>query len=151
VLFKFTYQGDFTLDGQVNQTDFAIVASNFNTAQVWTGGDSNYDGLATIGDYSQLAKNWMAGTGGNNLRPGPDRLPPLAELYLLMLDHPAIYWESRLWPEFWNRYFAQFENMNLGPVPAVPAYLTARGIPEAGAGAVLILATVAAAARRRRA
>ena len=34
VLFKFTYQGDFTLDGRTNIADFSILAANFNTPQL---------------------------------------------------------------------------------------------------------------------
>ena len=149
VLFKFTYQGDFSLDGQVDNADFAILGSNFGTARMWTGGDSNYDGLADIGDFGQMAANWSAGTGGNNLRPGPDRLPPLGELYLLMLGHPAIYWEAKFRPDIWWR-FEPFEEMNLGAPPAVPAYMLARGIPEPmSAGALAAMGLVAVSRRRQ--
>lgn len=132
VLFKFTYQGDFTLDGRTNIADFSILAANFNTPQLWTGGDSTYDGLANIADFSQLAANFNAGNGGGGgpqLRGGP---PPLAELYLALLDHPQIYWEARLDPSIWWR-FEPIEALNLGTIPPVPPSLLARGVPEPSA------------------
>ena len=52
---------------------------------------------------------------------------------------------KRAWPGYRNRRFAQFEAMNLGPVPPMPEYLSARGIPEPAMGVAL-----AVAARRRR-
>jgi hypothetical protein len=59
-----------------------------------------------------------------------------------MLDCPQIYWEARADASIWFR-FAEFEAMNLGPIPPVPANLLARGIPEpavAVTAAVMLLA-----------
>lgn len=149
VLVKFTYYGDANLDGSVEVNDFSRLASNFNTSgRLWQDGDFNYDGSVNINDSGLMSPNWQRSPG---LRPGPGELPPLAELYVLMLDHPAIYWESKLRPDIWWR-FEQFEGMGLGLVPAVPEYLLARGIPEptaamAVAGALLV---PLAPGRRRR-
>jgi hypothetical protein len=93
-----------------------------------------------IGDFALLAPNY---NGSDVLARG---LPPLAELYTALLDYPAVYWEAKLTPSIWWR-FEPFESMNLGPVPPVPAYLLARGIPEPSAAGVL--AGLVAIRRRR--
>ena len=148
VLLKFTYHGDFNLDGQTNLGDYSILASRFNTAQLWTGGDSNYDGFNDLGDFGLLAANYNAGVGAQ-WRPGPHALPPLAELYIAMLDTPAIYWEAKSSPSIW-RLFEPFESMNLGAPPPVPAYLLARGIPEPASGLCGLIWCASALSRRVR-
>lgn len=141
VLARLTYYGDATLDGITDIADFSRLAANWNMAGLWTEGDSDYDGQVTIVDFGQMAANFGAtvvARGG---------LPPLAELYVALLDHPQIYWEARLEPSIWWR-FEPIEALNLGAIPAVPASLLARGVPEPG---FISLATFAALVMMRRA
>jgi len=58
VVARFTLLGDANLDGTVGLSDFAILASAFNTRGDWVKGDFNYDGSANIGDFSLLAANF---------------------------------------------------------------------------------------------
>jgi hypothetical protein len=59
---KYTLLGDANLDGAVNGTDFAILASNFNKAvSGWDQGDFNYDGAADGSDFAFLAANFNKG------------------------------------------------------------------------------------------
>jgi hypothetical protein len=127
------------------EANAAGASVNFGTAslvQYNPGGD--HPSAFTLGDFALLATNWQQAAvnrGG---------LPPLAYLYIAMLDYPAVYWESPSWPEFWDRYFAQFEGMNLSPVPPMPEYLSARGIPEPAIGAGLAWMAGALVWKRRR-
>jgi len=73
---------------------------------------------------------------------------PLGYLYIALVDSPQIYWEARGSPALWAR-FAEFESMNLGPVPQVPQGL--RGsIPEPSAVALALLAVAGSMNRPRR-
>jgi len=59
---KYTLLGDANLDGAVNGSDFAILASNFNKAvNSWDAGDFNYDGAANGADFALLASNFNKG------------------------------------------------------------------------------------------
>jgi autotransporter-associated beta strand protein len=59
---KYTLLGDANLDGKVNGTDFAILASNFNQAVTsWDQGDFNYDGKVNGTDFAYLASNFNQG------------------------------------------------------------------------------------------
>jgi hypothetical protein len=63
---KYTLLGDANLDGAVNGTDFAIMASNFNKATQaghsgWDEGDFNYDGSVNGTDFAELAVNFNKG------------------------------------------------------------------------------------------
>jgi hypothetical protein len=51
VLVTAALPGDADLNGTVNIADFAILASNFNTAGGWSGGNFNGDALVNIGDF----------------------------------------------------------------------------------------------------
>jgi hypothetical protein len=58
--------GDANLDGAVNGSDFAILASNFNKADIaghsgWDEGDFNYDGSINGTDFADLALNFNEG------------------------------------------------------------------------------------------
>lgn len=144
-LFKFTFHGDFNVDGQTTISDQALLFANWNMPARWMTGDTNYDGLANITDFAFLAANFNAGQGtGNQLRGGEGELP-LTDVYIAMLDHPQIYWESRDWTEFWNEYFAVFDGMNLGEIPARPEGM--RSVPEP---AGLVIALLLATRRRKR-
>lgn len=51
--------GDSNIDGTVNITDFALLASRFNTPAVkWSESDYNFDGVTNIGDFALLASNF---------------------------------------------------------------------------------------------
>lgn len=58
VLVRYTLLGDGDLDGTVDITDFAFLASNFNTPGDWHDGDFNYDFLVNISDFALLASNF---------------------------------------------------------------------------------------------
>ena len=59
---KYTLLGDANLDGAVNGSDFAILATNFNKAvSGWDAGDFNYDGAANGADFALLASNFNKG------------------------------------------------------------------------------------------
>jgi hypothetical protein len=59
----YTLLGDANLDGKVNGADFAIVASNFNTAVTgWDQGDFNYDEKVNGSDFAFLAANFNQGS-----------------------------------------------------------------------------------------
>ena len=63
VLVKRTYYGDASLDGQVDVADLGILASNWQTSQIWIGGDFDYNGTVDVNDLGLLASNWQAGVG----------------------------------------------------------------------------------------
>ena len=48
---------------QVDITDLGNLATSWQSANVWTGGDLNYDGFVDITDLGMLATNWQAGVG----------------------------------------------------------------------------------------
>jgi hypothetical protein len=59
---SYTLLGDANLDGAVNGSDFAILATNFNKAvSGWDQGDFNYDGAANGSDFAALAGNFNKG------------------------------------------------------------------------------------------
>lgn len=60
VLVRYTYLGDFNLDGRVNALDFNVLATNFATPDVayWHMGDTNYDGSVDTTDFNMLATNF---------------------------------------------------------------------------------------------
>jgi autotransporter-associated beta strand protein len=65
---KYTLLGDANLDGKVNGTDFAILATNFNQAVTgWDQGDFNYDGAANGNDFAFIASNFNQGASQSAL------------------------------------------------------------------------------------
>jgi hypothetical protein len=59
---KYTLLGDANLDGEVNGTDFAILAAHFNqSVSSWDEGDFNYDDKVNGGDFTLLAANFNQG------------------------------------------------------------------------------------------
>jgi len=64
----YTLWGDANLDGKVNGTDFALLATNFNQAVGgWDQGDFNYDGAANGSDFALLASNFNQGSSESAL------------------------------------------------------------------------------------
>lgn len=61
VLVKYTYAGDANLDGQVDITDLGQLATAWQSAAPWTGGDFSYNNVVDITDLGILATNWQAG------------------------------------------------------------------------------------------
>jgi hypothetical protein len=82
---KYTLLGDANLDGAVNGSDFAILASNFNKAvSSWDQGDFNYDGAANGTDFAALAVNFNKGAS----LASTDALDTFAAANGLMADVP---------------------------------------------------------------
>jgi hypothetical protein len=68
--------GDANLDGQVNGSDFALLAGNFGrTGRDWYAGDFNFDRNVDGSDFALLASNFgrshTGGVGGAALAPEP--------------------------------------------------------------------------------
>jgi hypothetical protein len=56
---KYTLYGDVNLDGEVNGTDFGIMASNFGKSVVgWDKGDMDFSGSVNGTDFALLAANF---------------------------------------------------------------------------------------------
>jgi hypothetical protein len=51
--------GDLNLDGAVDITDLGALATNWQSAGVWTSGDLDYSGFVDITDLGLLATNWQ--------------------------------------------------------------------------------------------
>lgn len=58
VVVRYTVAGDADLNAIVNLSDFARLASSFNTTGDWIKGDFNYDSLINISDFAILAANF---------------------------------------------------------------------------------------------
>jgi hypothetical protein len=69
VLVKYTYVGDASLVGQVDVADLGILASHWQSAALWSGGDFDFNGTVDVNDLGLLATNWQVGVG-NPLGPG---------------------------------------------------------------------------------
>jgi len=133
-LAKYSYYGDASLDGWVNLDDYTRLSASYGyNNKIWQDGDFNYDGSINLDDYTILSATYGSGT---QLRGSGGALPPLAELYVAMLDNPQIYWDARSSPSLWER-FAPFEALNLGPIPPIPAGLR-NSIPEPAGGAIVL-------------
>jgi hypothetical protein len=65
---KYTYAGDSDLDGDVDVADLGALASNWQTAGLWSKGDFDYSGSIDVNDLGLLASNWQVGVG-NPLKP----------------------------------------------------------------------------------
>lgn len=86
----FTLNGDCTLDGKVNGTDFAILASYFNQAapQGWEDGDFTYSGHVNGTDFNLLVPNLDTGLGGAGTSPNWAALEAFAAANGLSQDVP---------------------------------------------------------------
>ncbi len=89
ILVKYTYYGDANLDGQVNITDLAALATGWQTSGVWVNGDFNYNGFIDITDLAALATNWQAGAG-NPLGPSLDQALESVGLSGSTVPEPAL-------------------------------------------------------------
>jgi len=56
----------------VNVVDLYALALHWNSTNVWTGGDFNYDGQVNLADLQLLALNWTRGAGNPLLAPALD-------------------------------------------------------------------------------
>jgi hypothetical protein len=66
ILVKYTYIGDANLDGEVNNSDFVILAHNFGASPAdWSQADFNYDGVVGPTDFGIFATYDDSGTGGS--------------------------------------------------------------------------------------
>ncbi|MDX1961511.1 MAG: PQQ-dependent sugar dehydrogenase [Pirellulales bacterium] len=68
VLIKFTYPGDYNLDGQVDASDYVVVDSNIGTSTAgglsgWIFGDGDFSGMVDAADYLPIDSNFGSGVG----------------------------------------------------------------------------------------
>ena len=70
ILIKYTYTGDFNLDGKVDGADYNIFAFNYDngasTGNDWCLGDTNDDGKLNGQDYNNFAFDYGNGTASGN-------------------------------------------------------------------------------------
>ena len=61
--------GDCNLDGSINASDLALLASDWNvtTSSGWSAGDFNEDGIVNSDDLALMAANWNYGPDGSDL------------------------------------------------------------------------------------
>jgi len=59
VLIKYTWAGDWNLDGKMNLDDYGAIDRNAprNRPGLWAQGDFNYDGVVNLNDYSLIDPN----------------------------------------------------------------------------------------------
>jgi len=59
LLIKYTWAGDWNLDGKMNLDDYGAIDRNAprNRAGLWAQGDFNYDGVVNLNDYSLIDPN----------------------------------------------------------------------------------------------
>ncbi|MDX1962897.1 MAG: DNRLRE domain-containing protein [Pirellulales bacterium] len=67
-IIRFTYPGDYNLDGQVDGADYTVVDSFLGSTTPglsggWTLGDGDFDGLVTPADYLPIDSNFGSGVG----------------------------------------------------------------------------------------
>ncbi|MDX1964075.1 MAG: hypothetical protein SFX18_13055 [Pirellulales bacterium] len=68
IIIRFTYPGDYNLDGQVDGGDYVVVDSFLGTPTPglsggWTLGDGDFDGMVTSADYLPIDSNFGSGVG----------------------------------------------------------------------------------------
>jgi hypothetical protein len=90
VLVRHTLYGDADLDGDVDVADLGILASNWQTTAVWTGGDFDFSGVVDVADLGMLASNWQAGVG-NPLGPSLDEALSALGLPGASVPEPSIF------------------------------------------------------------
>ncbi|MDX1962112.1 MAG: autotransporter-associated beta strand repeat-containing protein [Pirellulales bacterium] len=80
VIIRFTYPGDYNLDGQVDGADYVVVDSNLGTITPglsggWTLGDGDFDGVVTPADYLPIDSNFNNGVGNPLSNPVVTAIP----------------------------------------------------------------------------
>jgi autotransporter-associated beta strand protein len=89
---KYTLAGDLNLDGEVNGTDFSILAANFGkNVMGWDQGDINYDGVVNGADFGLLASNFGKTASGASIALPSSQwaaLDAFAVAYGLLADVP---------------------------------------------------------------
>jgi len=92
ILVKYTWYGDFNLDGQVTSFDFALLDAGFAGAKQidgqpgWFFGDTNLDGQVNSFDYSLANSGYLGYSGGGQL-PEPSSF---ALLVLTVVIHSVL-------------------------------------------------------------
>ncbi|MDX1961978.1 MAG: lamin tail domain-containing protein [Pirellulales bacterium] len=88
VVVRFTYPGDYNLDGQVDGSDYIVVDSNLGAVTPglsagWTLGDGDFDGIVSAADYLPIDSNFGSGVGnplaGYHAHIESSTLPPSTE------------------------------------------------------------------------
>jgi hypothetical protein len=93
------YDGDANLDGQVDVADLGILASNWQGAANWLGGDFDGNGGVDVNDLGLLATHWQAGVPASS----GEMLDELIEGYGLpprMVPEPGLLSILSLFPLF---------------------------------------------------
>jgi hypothetical protein len=118
LLIKFTYGGDADLRGQVDITDYGLLATSWQTSAPWTGGDFDYSGFVDITDLGILSTNWQQGVN-NPLRLMPGGFDP-TNLYQALQLYPVVF-EAALNDVYMRHILETMGNMlppgSLGVVP----------------------------------
>jgi len=97
ILVKYTWYGDFNLDGQVSPLDFALLDAGFAGARQldgqtgWYFGDANYDGQVTSFDYALAQSGYAAfSTAAPN-----NQLPEPSTYLLVAIGLCGLWYRSR--------------------------------------------------------
>jgi hypothetical protein len=80
ILVKYTWNGDATLDGMVNASDYFLIDSGYITqAGGHYNGDFNYDGTVNADDYFLIDSTYIGQNSRMSETDGPTPLPELAQ------------------------------------------------------------------------
>jgi hypothetical protein len=63
LLVTYTYEGDTNLDGIVDMADLSALATHWQSASDWLGGDFDYNGTVEVNDLGLLATKLVGGSG----------------------------------------------------------------------------------------
>ncbi|MDX1962768.1 MAG: hypothetical protein SFX18_06420 [Pirellulales bacterium] len=80
IIVRFTYPGDYNLDGQVDGADYVVVDSNLGASTPglsggWTLGDGDFDGVVSAADYLPIDSNFGSGVGSPLAQPAVAAIP----------------------------------------------------------------------------
>lgn len=64
-------RGDFTLDGEINLDDYAVLRDNFRTGANYLEGDFNFNGVVDLHDFAAFVDAYEAAQGGGGGVPEP--------------------------------------------------------------------------------
>jgi hypothetical protein len=80
ILVKYTWNGDATLDGMINASDYFLIDSGYITqAKGHYNGDFNYDGTVNADDYFLIDSTYIGQGARMSETDGPTPLPELAQ------------------------------------------------------------------------